>query len=313
MKAIIISTLALAGIATAQNAGDRIVIKAPFGQHKAAASGSNQILYHGGPILGVSAVQQQGINTAEIPIYVIYYGSNFPITTQPIINAFISGLGGTPNFGVNTTYCEAPTTTCSGSGTSVSGMLSFDGTLQDPALQGNTVNGHTVTRVLQYALTTGGLPQNDAAIYVLITDPTIKVPGFPTSFCAYHTHSTTVVAGHDIKYAFAPEPAALGGCDGNFANGQTVTPNGDQGADEIVDSLMHEFSETVTDPDISAWYTANGQESGDLCNYVYGTWSTLPSSPTTGASYNASWNGYYWLIQWIWLNKPLPQYCSAAP
>jgi hypothetical protein len=185
---------------------------------------------------------------------------------------------------VNTTYCEAATTTCSGSGTSISGLLSFGSNhiLQDPALQGNNVNNSTVTRILQYALTAGGLPQNDAAIYVLITDPTIKVPGFPTRFCAYHTHSTTIVAGHDIKYAFAPEPATLGACDGNFANGQTVTPNGDQGADEIVDSLMHEFSETVTDADISAWYTGNGQENGDLCNYVYGTWAALPSPQPLG-------------------------------
>lgn len=304
MKTVLIGIFALAGAAIAQSPGDRVVTKAPFGQHHAARSGSTQILYHGGPVLGIGA--------AGIPVYVIYYGSHFPATTQPIINAFIGGLGGTPNFDVNTTYCEAATTTCSGSGTSISGLLSFGGSLQDPALQGKTVNNTAVTRILQYALTTGGLPQNDGAIYVLITDPTIKVSGFPTSFCAYHTHSSTIVAGHDIKYAVAPEPAVLGACDGNFANGQTVTPNGDQGADEIVDSLMHEFSETATDPDINAWYAANGQENGDLCNYVYGTWSTLPSSPT-GASYNASWNGYYWLIQWIWLNKSLPQSCSATP
>jgi hypothetical protein len=89
LKTIIIGTLALAGVVTAQNAGDRIVIKTPFGQHKAAASGSTQILYHGGSILGINAV---------IPVYVIYYGSNFPATTQLIINAFISGPGWNSQF-----------------------------------------------------------------------------------------------------------------------------------------------------------------------------------------------------------------------
>ena len=33
------------------------------------------------------------------------------------------------------------------------------------------------------------------------------------------------------------------------------SPNGDVGMDEVVDSLIHEISETVTDPDLNAWYT----------------------------------------------------------
>jgi hypothetical protein len=138
------------------------------------------------------------------------------------------------------------------------------------------------------------------------------VSGVPTSFCAYHNHSTAIIPSYDIKYAFAPEPAALGACDGNFAvYSQNTTPNGDPGADEVVDSLMHELSETVTDPDISAWYTPNGQENGDLCNYVYG--SSIQQSPITGAYYNAGpWKGYYYLIQLIWKNGTPPQGCAAA-
>jgi hypothetical protein len=77
----------------------------------------------------------------------------------------------------------------------------------------------------------------------------------------------------------------------------------------MVDSIMHELSETVTDPDLNAWYTSNGAENGDLCNYKYGTLQTAPN----GSSYNAFWNGYYYLIQLIWKNGPNPQICAAEP
>jgi hypothetical protein len=77
----------------------------------------------------------------------------------------------------------------------------------------------------------------------------------------------------------------------------------------MVDSIMHELSETVTDPDLNAWYTSNGSENGDLCNYIYGTWASLLPAPN-GAKYNAAWGGYYWLIQWIWKNSANPG-CAA--
>ena len=105
--------------------------------------------------------------------------------------------------------------------------------------------------------------------------------GFCTRYCAYHTKSTTIVSGHTIHYALAPEPnSKCTVCDGNFALGESKTPNGDPGADEIVDSLMHEMSETVTDPDISAWYTSSGAENGIFAT-TFMAWlgSPLPPEP----------------------------------
>jgi hypothetical protein len=288
-----------------EDSGDSIVGRKPFGQHQTdSASSSPQILWHGGPVLGTAG---------SVTLYVIYYGSNWPATTQPLINAFLGGLSGTDQFNVNTTYCEKNTTSCSRGDLPFKGLLGYtvDTThvFRDAAVQGNTVNSSAISKILQYALTgPGHLPLDSSGIYMLITDPTINVPGFGTSFCAYHTRSN--VAGTDIKWALIPEPGSKGAaCDGNFANGQTVTPNGDAGADEMVDSIMHELSETVTDPDLNAWYTSNGAENGDLCNYNYGTWASLPAV-SNGAKYNAAWGGYNWLIQWIWKNSATPG-CAA--
>jgi len=77
----------------------------------------------------------------------------------------------------------------------------------------------------------------------------------------------------------------------------------------MVDSIMHELSETVTDQDLNAWYTSNGSENGDLCNYNYGTWASLPEA-SNGAKYNAAWGGGDWLIQLIWKNSVTPG-CAA--
>ncbi len=99
-------------------------------------------------------------------------------------------------------------------------------------------------------------------------------------WCAYHSNSGVIVAGEDIKYALAADPPAsiLSSCSGNIATYHDKTsPNGDIGMDEVVDSLIHEFSETVTDPDGTAWYTAGGAGAA-----TFATSSTeLPSSLRT--------------------------------
>jgi hypothetical protein len=72
---------------------------------------------------------------------------------------------------VNTTYCDANTTSCP-TGSSISGFLKVSGTFLDLAEQGSTLNNNAVTRILQYAIAPGPgkLPADNNAIYVLITD-----------------------------------------------------------------------------------------------------------------------------------------------
>jgi hypothetical protein len=301
--AAIICASAIALNAVAGDNEGRPVMKAPFGQSKrGSGGGAPQILYHGGPVL-----------TGIVPLYVIYYGSidGFPGTSQPIINAFLGGLSQRPQYEVNATYCAA--STCTNPATpSVSGMLSTGQIFYDPGSQGTNISSNDIPKIIQNALTApGGFHAKSDAIYIVVTAPTIKVSGFCTSYCAFHTKSTTIVSGTTIHYALAPEPdSKCTVCDGNFATfGESATPNGDPGADEVVDSLMHEISETVTDPDLNAWFTSNGAENGDLCNFNYGT---NLSTTSTGASYNASWNKFNYLIQLIWKNGPT-QGCAAAP
>ena len=83
-----------------------------------------------------------------------------------------------------------------------------------------------------------------------------------TDYCAYHGYftsgSTTVLYGNE-PYAAAP-----------YCQGGT-SPNGDPAGDSAASITSHELTEAITDPELNAWYSADGEEIGDLCAWTYGT------------------------------------------
>jgi hypothetical protein len=289
-----VGLLAVVSIALGVLRGDnseQVSVKLPFGSHggKGGHGGNTTIQYHGGPVL---------LNTVNI--YVIYYG-NVDDTPKSIINGFFRHLGNSPQYDVNQTYYNAQMI-------HISGALSFFTPYHDDYSQGvgATLGSTSIPKIIKAAIDAQGLPPADPnGVYFVITSPDQKVSGFCSSFCAYHTHTT--INGIDIKYALVPDPGqACTGCDGNVAVfHENTTPNGDRGADEVTDSAFHELSETVTDPDLNAWYTSNGAENGDLCNFNYGTTKTLAD----GTHYNATINGNHYLIQTIWENAS-PGFCA---
>ncbi len=306
-------TLAVADDDTFQG----ISVKKPFAAaaHARSTTTSTPVMtYHGGPVMNVS-------NT----VYVIYYGT-FPSTTQPIINDFLVGLSGSAPYSVDSEYND-PTAqhpafipgTYTFSAPNKNGAANPDGTVYfDNCSLGTQLGTKSIPNIVTHAIGSG-LPADQNGIYLVITSPDVKISGFCTSFCAYHNTSTTIYSRLHIRYALIPDPTQrCSGCNGGIAvYGDSVTPNGDMGADTMTDDIMHELSETVTDPDISAWYTRNGAEVGDLCNYVYDTTPSRPGLVQTvtvngqTAHYNATLNGRNFLIQLIWANAN-PGFCAAT-
>ena len=284
-----------------------IAAKKPFDpeqQKGGAHSGNNRITYHGGAVM----------TGAPVNVYVIYYGNTFLSSTPTTLNTFFADLSTSPQFGVNSTYYDASNATVAPTfhfspkvynASSVPGGSLY---LDTNYSQGTHVGSKDVPKIIQHAIQVSGLPADQNGVYFVLTAPDVAVSGFCTSFCAYHTTSTSIVSGLHIRYALVPDPAQrCTGCDGNFAVfGQTTTPNGDQGADEMTDSIFHELSETVTDPDLKAWYTSSGAENGDLCDYNYGP---APYFTSNGANANVELNRHYYLIQQIWGN--VAQACLA--
>jgi hypothetical protein len=311
-SAIVPLALAAAGFVIVLEGGEfaNLQVKQPFDampHGQASKTSGRQILYHGGPVMNVS-------NT----VYAIYYGTQFAATTQPIINDFLYGLNNSAQYGINTTYNAGGTTpyippSYSFTAPSSSSANPNGSVYWDNYSQGAQIGNNSVPKIVANAIN-NGLPYDANGVYLVITSPDVKIAGFCNSFCAYHTSSNITVStlsgerGH-VRYALIPDPTQrCGGCNGSIAvYGDSITPNGDMGADTMTDDIMHELSETVTDPDISAWYAQNGAEVADLCNYVYGTVSTGVSGGQT-YHYNAYLprigSGYRpYLIQQIWKNS----------
>ncbi|MBV9272078.1 MAG: hypothetical protein JO165_13375 [Candidatus Eremiobacteraeota bacterium] len=93
------------------------------------------------------------------------------------------------------------------------------------------------------------------------------------TFCAYHGSLTYSDIGHVI---FSVEPNQnVPGC-GDV--GISPLPN-PVPIDSAATTLSHEFSESVSDPDVgSGWYNLFGQEIGDVCD-VYRAYETLHGHP----------------------------------
>jgi hypothetical protein len=55
----------------------------------------------------------------------------------------------------------------------------------------------------------------------------------------------------------------------------------------------HEFTEAITDPELNAWFTAQGNEIGDhLCAYDYGLFYNWD-----GGNANQMWNSRFYMLQ----------------
>lgn len=302
-------------IAGDDSAGPAISVKKPF-EHAAkrgnTGTATPQISWHGGPVM----------NSAANAVYVIYYGTAFASTTQPIVNDFLYGLSGQLNYTVNDTYNEGGKTAF------VPKTYTFDppggkggsSVAYDNYSQGAQLGNKQIPLIIANAINNGGLQNDPNGVYFVITSPDVKVSGFCNSFCAYHTTADIRLASGTtahIRYALVPDPTQrCSGCNGNIAvYGDKATPNGDFGADTMTDAIMHELSETVTDPDLNAWYTSNGEEDADLCNSVYG--QVFTGSNSAGAyHYNVTLAGVphsgsrNYLVQQIWTNQT-PQGCAG--
>ena len=128
-----------------------------------------------------------------------------------------------------------------------------------------------------------------------------ETSGFCTQYCGWH--SWTSINTIPIKFAFIGNtdrcPAACAW--------QSVSPNGNSGADGMANIMAHEADEAITDPRLSAWYDKHGLENADKCAWLFGPVKTT----ATGAQYNQTFGNYNWLIQLNWDNQPGPG-CTQA-
>ena len=248
-----------------------------------------QISYHTGPVM-----------LGTVKMYYIYYGNwttPTEVGTRAILEAFASSIGGSPYYGINTSYTQGV------GGTAVSNSVSFvpaTSVVDNPPSQGAANIGPNVINIIQNAINVLGMPADpNGAYFVLIAPNIIETSGF----CGYHDHTTVGVT--DIKYAVIPNKKNqnLG-----FCSAQTVSsPNNNPAADSMVNVVAHELSEIVTDPDLDAWYDSSREENADKCKWTFGHTYTMPN----GSLANVQLGGKDYMIQQNWANVQ-GGYCTMS-
>jgi hypothetical protein len=257
--------------------GDRIRSAGPNNDSSVQFDTGNQIQYWGGSVL-----------LGSPHVYIIWYGT-FDSGTTGILSTLIGSIGGSPYFNINTGYFDS-------NGNSISNSLTSAGSVQNNYSRGNSLHSSDIGGIVSDTISGGLLPLDANAIYVVLTSGDVSVSGFGTSFCGYHSVKT--MSNTNVHYAFIgnPAPSHMGGC--APGQNQTNSPNNNPGADAMASTISHELEETVTDPNLDAWYDSGGNEVADKCAWNFGTTYTV----SNGSVANMNLGGNNYLIQQDWVN-----------
>lgn len=250
---------------------------------------ANGIGYHGGPVM-----------TNPHTIYIIWYGNWNGDSALTLLPNLISNLNGTPYFAINTTYENS-------SHTNAGGTVNLGAQTFDNYSQSSLLSETSLRTVISSAMSRGAVPVDPNGVYFVLSSGDVNEKDsthgeFCVDFCGFHGHSS--MFNNDIKYAYVGNPAPKCLNSPNIPKpcaplNSQIGPNGNVGADLMASTVSHELSETVTDPDLNAWFNpSNPSENADQCNLTFGATFTTPN----GAQANISLGGRNYLIQQNWLN-----------
>jgi serine protease len=206
-------------------------------------------------------------------------------------------VGGSSWLNSVTQYCQgvaAGTITCGTSGqhaTNPSGLyggLFQDNTSAAPSSPSQSQLAAEAVAAAAYFHNTSS-SSNASVQYVIATAHNNNASGFGTSYCAWHS-STSSLYGN-IAYTNLPYITDAGpSCGSNFVNSG---PSGATDGITIVEG--HEMAETITDqfPN-GGWLDRNGEENGDKCAWL---------SSGQGAAQNVTLTGgVSYPVQSLWSN-----------
>jgi serine protease len=252
------------------------------GGKPARPSRSNNLSYHG----GVGGI---GVETAP-QVYLVLWGTGWssdPSGESGIVQSFLGKAGGSSWLNSVTQYCQGIAI-----GSSTCGTAGLAGN-PNPILFGSWSDGSSapthpsqsdlaseaVRAASHFGNTTSS--SNASVQYVIATAHNNNASGFGTSYCAWH--SSTSSSYGNIAYTNLPYITDAGASCGAGFNG--LGPNA---GITIVEG--HEMAETITDqfPN-GGWLDRSGEENGDKCAWTSGTSSQ-------------SLNGISFPVQPLWSN-----------
>jgi len=173
---------------------------------------------------------------------------------------------------------------------------------------GSTLSTRQVYNIVYDSVSSGTLPLDESGVYFVLTSSDVQqyddpkygfcTTGSSSGYCGWHSYGSML--RKKIKYSFVGNPENCQICDA-----QRVGPNENWAADAMVSVIAHELAETVTDPEFTAWYDADGEENADKCAWTYGNTFLL----SNGARWNVQFGEKKWLIQ---RNLLINSLCSVS-
>ncbi|MDD5460269.1 MAG: hypothetical protein PHG00_01345 [Methylococcales bacterium] len=246
---------------------------------------NNGITYHGGPVM-----------LGPTNVYYIWYGDWSGNTATTILTDLANSIGRSRYFRINTSYYNE-------SNLPVSTEVYYNGSIStDAGIYGTSLSDANIKSIVSDAIISEALPADANAVYFVLTSAEVNASsGFCTQYCGWHAHDT--ISGVDIKYSFVGNPDR---CPSSCSS-RTKGPNGNAGADGMASIIAHELEETVTDPNLNAWYDNRGYENADKCSWKYGSTYATPN----GAVANMKVGNRDYLIQQNWANAK-GGYCTLS-
>ena len=267
---------------------------------------SSLLLYHGGPVMSANTDYALYWDPAGAPEFPAGYETGIDrffedladdsgglLNTDSVLAQYGQEGGGKAEYDVHFGGAEIDTNPYPANGCSAAPICLTDAQLRSEIT--GFVEAHKLPVDLQheyFLLTPAGVESCAEAAGHSCSDGTSHA-----KYCAYHSFIQT---GSGVL-VYAVDPWVLGlNCDFGEEH-----PNGDASDATIGGGLAHEHSESVTDPELNAWYDAKANEVADKCRTFkaateYG--EPLGKAPD-GANYNQVIDGDLYYYQQMWSNQ----------
>lgn len=243
-----------------------------------ATKTTSGISFHGGRVMTSGAV-------TVVPIW---YGTGWSDTKKALVAGFLANLGGSGYYNINSTYTDAAHVAVPNLPISVN-----PGVDMTNYPFGRSVSDAGVEAAVQLAARTAGVAGPTVQYAFLGDDTTTLSSGYATQYCGWHTYTNVGTANVTYLATIDTPSWAMNAC-----SVQSTSPNGYAGTDAMLSVLAHEVVESVTDPNLNAWYDTRGYENADKCAWTFGSTSLA----TNGSRYNVTLGGKQYLIQQNWVN-----------